>query len=62
LDVNHFSWTLLLVLIILPIAVIGLLNWFYRKRGGIDKGWGGALLVSLCLLVGLLVILKKVWA
>ena len=61
LDVTHFSWTLLLVLIVLPIAVIGLFNWFYRKRGGVSSSWGGALMVSLCLLVGLVVILKKVW-
>ena len=62
MDVTHFSWTLLLVLIVLPIAAIGLLNWCYRKRGGVSSSWGGALMVSLCLLVGLLVILKKVWA
>ena len=61
LDVTHFSWTLLLVLIVLPIAAIGLLHWCYRKRGGVDTSWGGALMVSLCLLVGLVVILGKVW-
>ena len=58
---THFSWTLLLVLIVLPIAAIGLLHWCYRKRGGVDTSWGGALMVSLCLLVGLVVILGKVW-
>jgi len=46
----------LLVLIVLPLAAIGLLNWIYRKRGGVGQGWGGALLVSL------LVILRKLWA
>ncbi len=61
LDVTHFSWTLLLVLIVLPFAVIGLLKWHYRKRGGVDNSWGGALMISLCLLVGLVVILTKVW-
>lgn len=61
MDITHISWTLLLVLIALPIAVIGLLNWHYRKRGGVDPGWGGVLLVSLCLIVGLVTIVMKVW-
>lgn len=61
MDITQVSWTLLLVLIVLPIALIGLLNWHYRKRGGVDPGLGGALLLSLCLVVGLVTILMKVW-
>lgn len=61
MNVNHFSWTLLLILIVFPVAVIGLLDWCYRKRGGVDKGWGGALMVGLCLITGLVIILKRVW-
>lgn len=61
MNVNHFSWTLLLVLIVFPVAAIALLNWIYRKRGGVDQGWGGVLLVGLCLITGLVIILKRVW-
>ena len=60
MDINRFTWALVLVLIVAPIVVVGILRFFLRKRGGLGSGWGGALFVTLCWVVALLAILAQV--
>jgi hypothetical protein len=59
MDMSEKMWILLGVLFVFPLLLIALLNWIFRKRGGIGKGWGGALIVTLCWVVALAVILSK---
>ena len=43
-----------------PIALLTILNWIFRKRGGIAKGWTGAVFIGICWVASLLLILKRV--
>ncbi|MDH5824626.1 hypothetical protein QFW77_16770 [Luteimonas sp. RD2P54] len=53
-------WVLVLVLLVLPTVAIALLRLGFRKRGGIDRGWGGVLVLALALLAALAIIALKV--
>ncbi|MBS0516362.1 MAG: hypothetical protein JSS16_12925 [Proteobacteria bacterium] len=43
----------------LPMAILALLNWLLRKRGGFARGWAGAIFLGLCLCVGIVLIVVK---
>jgi hypothetical protein len=43
-----------------PMAVLALLNLVFRKRGGITRGWAGAVLIGICWIAVLVVIFKKI--
>lgn len=53
-------WLLVAVLLVLPVVVVAALNWSFRKRGGIGKGWGGTLFLSLCWITALFLVFDKV--
>lgn len=59
MDINRFNWMLALILIVAPVAVVGLLKLVSRKRGG-SSGWGGMLFIGLCWLIAMLAILDRV--
>lgn len=60
MEFNLSSWVTILGLFALPVVVIGVLRFAYRKRGGIGTGWGGTLLISLCWLAALLSLLMRI--
>ena len=60
LGLDASVWKLLLVVLLVPIIAVWLLNLIFRKRCGIDAGWGGVLVVILAGLMALLVIFDKV--
>ncbi|MCD9007101.1 hypothetical protein LDO31_12820 [Luteimonas sp. XNQY3] len=53
-------WKLILVLMVFPLLAVGLLNLIFRKRGGIEKHWGGVLFVLLAGIVAVLIVFDKV--
>jgi len=53
-------WTVLLALLVVPLAVVGLLNFLLRRRGGVGLNWGGVLIVMMAAVVAVVVILQKV--
>ena len=53
-------WTVLLALLVVPLAVVGLLNLMLRRRGGVGLNWGGVLIVMMAAVVAVIVILQKV--
>jgi len=53
-------WTLLLVLVLVPLAAVALLNLALRRRGGVAMAWGGVIFVLMAALAAVLVILDKV--
>ena len=53
-------WTVLLALLVVPLAVVGLLNLLLRRRGGVGLNWGGVLIVMMAAVVAVVVILQKV--
>lgn len=60
LGIDVAVWRTLLVVLVFPVLAVGLLNWIFRKRGGIGLGWGGTLAVLLAGLMAVLLILDKV--
>lgn len=60
LDIHAMSWPIALILFVIPPLLVAGLKAAYRKRGGPDPGWGAALFVTLCWVIGLLVILSRV--
>lgn len=53
-------WTILLLVLVLPILAVGLLNVILRNRGGVSASWGGVLVILLGGIVALLIIFDKV--
>ncbi|MFT3755309.1 MAG: glycosyl transferase [Pseudoxanthomonas sp.] len=60
MNITHFGWPLILLLLVVPVALIGTLKLLMRKRGGFDANWGGAVLVVLCWLVAIGAVLLQV--
>jgi hypothetical protein len=57
-----FSNTLLIqvgLALALPIFVLAMLNWLWRKQGGLAKGWAGAIFLSLCMVAALAIIVAR---
>lgn len=57
---DRIHWVLIGVLVVVPVLATACLQWCYRKRGGTDKGWGGALFATLCWIVALVLIWRQV--
>lgn len=55
-------WLTLLVVLALPAGIIGLLELCLRRRGGVARGWGAALVLFMAGCCSLLAILEKVHA
>ena len=62
LGVELEIWTILVALLVVPLAVVGLLNLLLRRRGGVGLNWGGVLFVMMAAVVAVIVILQKVQA
>lgn len=62
LGVELEIWTILVALLVVPLAVVGLLNLLLRRRGGVGLNWGGVLIVMMAAVVAVIVILQKVQA
>lgn len=60
MEFNLYSWVTILGLFTLPVLVIAVLRFIYRRRGGIGTGWGGTLLISLCWLAALLSLVTRI--
>ena len=60
LGVELEIWTILVALLVVPLAVVGLLNLLLRRRGGVGLNWGGVLIVMMAAVVAVIVILQKV--
>lgn len=60
MDINVVPWSLILLIAIPPVLLVGLLKLIYRKRGGAEKGWGPALLITLCWVAALAIIYRQV--
>lgn len=58
MDINALPWSLVLLIVIPPVLLVGLMKWIYRKRGGAEKGWGPALLITLCWIAALVIIYR----
>ena len=43
----------------LPMAIIALLNWMLRNRGGFARGWAGTIFVGICWAAGMAIIVLK---
>ena len=56
---NEFLVNLSIVLAV-SMAALALLNWMFRKHGGIAKGWAGAVFIGICWIAALVFIIKKV--
>ncbi|MDR3387574.1 MAG: hypothetical protein P4L92_11015 [Rudaea sp.] len=59
----NFSDESLVVLVIalaLPMAVLAALNWIFRKRGGVAKGWAGAVFIGICWVAAMVIIIQRV--
>lgn len=53
-------WFLLFAILFVPLAAVGGLNWIFRKKGGIGRGWGVVFVALMAGIMGLLLILDKV--
>mgnify|MGYP003539407165 CR=1 FL=1 len=62
LGVELDIWRALVALLVVPLAVVGLLNLLLRRRGGVGLTWGGVLFVMMAAVVAVIVILQKVQA
>jgi hypothetical protein len=60
LGVELDIWRALVALLVVPLAVVGLLNLLLRRRGGVGLTWGGVLFVMMAAVVAVIVILQKV--
>ena len=60
LGVELEIWTILVALLVVPLAVVGLLNLLLRRRGGVGLNWGGVLIVMMAAVVAVIVLLQKV--
>lgn len=58
MDINAVPWSLMLLIFIPPLLLVGLLKLIYRKKGGAEKGWGPALLITLCWVCALVIIYR----
>lgn len=47
------------IILCLPMAVVALLNWLLRNRGGFARGWAGAIFVGMCWIAGMALIVFK---
>jgi len=58
---NFFDQTYLTIGVVLglPMAMVALLNWTLRNRGGFARGWAGAIFVGICWAAGLVIIALK---
>ena len=48
MDRINLYWLLIAALFVFPLAVVGVLKFALRKRGGLGAGWGAALVVLMC--------------
>ncbi len=60
MDRINLYWLLIAALFVFPLAVVGVLKFALRKRGGLGAGWGAALVVLMCWIVALLLIRRQV--
>ncbi len=61
MDINRIDWWPALILIVVPVALVGILKLLPRKRrNAVGSGWGGTLLIAMCWLVAMWVILDHV--
>ncbi|HZV38031.1 MAG TPA: hypothetical protein VFF96_04705 [Pseudoxanthomonas sp.] len=61
MDINRIDWWPALILIVVPVALVGVLKLLPRKRrNAVGSGWGGTLLIAMCWLVAMWVILDHV--
>jgi acetate kinase len=60
MDRINLYWLLIAALFVFPLAVVGVLKFALRKRGGLGAGWGAALVVLMCWIVALLLIRQQV--
>ena len=53
-------WIILLLVLVLPLLIVGALNLFMHKRGGVSAIWCGILILLFGGIAALLIILYKV--
>ncbi len=53
-------WVLLIAVLVVPMVAVAVLNWLFRKRGGIGRGWGIVFVALMAGVMALLLILEKV--
>jgi len=46
----------------LPMAIVALLNWLLRKRGGFLRGWSSAVFVGACWVAAMILVVYRLAA
>lgn len=62
MDGKALHWGLIVLLLVVPMLLVAVLKLVFRRRGGIESGWGGMLLVGLCWITALILIVNRVVA
>lgn len=60
MNLSNQIYVLLGLVLALPMAVVALLNWLLRNRGGFARGWAGAIFVAMCWIAGMILIVTRI--
>lgn len=59
MNLSDQTYLIIGAVIALPIAIVVMLNWLLRNRGGFARGWAGAVFVGLCWTVAMAIIVTR---
>lgn len=62
MNLSNQIYVILGIALALPMAIVALLNWLLRDRGGFARGWAGAIFVGMCWTLGMILIVARVAA